>query len=191
MAGDTVALDMMEETSRLSCGTWIRRRSGLPTDVTRVGRTPVQGTGTTSGRTKGMPTSFRNGTTSTSASVTCCPITGTRLIGRLTSSSENSFRGSAGAESSKATPSDATSRRSSFPSAGPLARPGRGRVLLAGDAGGFVNGFTAEGIYYAMVSGELAASRHSRGRGQPSADGGQRIGARAITKLAASFATRC
>jgi flavin-dependent dehydrogenase len=30
-------------------------------------------------------------------------------------------------------------------------------VLLAGDAGGFVNGFTAEGIYYAMVSGELAA----------------------------------
>jgi geranylgeranyl reductase family protein len=34
--------------------------------------------------------------------------------------------------------------------------PGRGRVLLAGDAGGFVNGFTAEGIYYAMVSGELA-----------------------------------
>jgi flavin-dependent dehydrogenase len=30
-------------------------------------------------------------------------------------------------------------------------------VLLAGDAGGFVNGFTAEGIYYAMVTGELAA----------------------------------
>jgi flavin-dependent dehydrogenase len=30
-------------------------------------------------------------------------------------------------------------------------------VLVAGDAGGFVNGFTAEGIYYAMVSGELAA----------------------------------
>ena len=34
---------------------------------------------------------------------------------------------------------------------------GVGRVLLAGDAGGFVNGFTAEGIYYAMVSGDLAA----------------------------------
>jgi flavin-dependent dehydrogenase len=31
-------------------------------------------------------------------------------------------------------------------------------VILAGDAGGFVNGFTAEGIYYAMVSGELAAT---------------------------------
>ena len=31
-------------------------------------------------------------------------------------------------------------------------------MLLAGDAGGFVNGFTAEGIYYAMVSGELAGN---------------------------------
>ena len=44
-----------------------------------------------------------------------------------------------------------------IPVAGPLRHLGRGRVLLAGDAGGFVNGFTAEGIYYAMVSGELAA----------------------------------
>jgi flavin-dependent dehydrogenase len=44
-----------------------------------------------------------------------------------------------------------------IPVGGPLKEPGRGRVLLAGDAGGFVNGFTAEGIYYAMVSGELAA----------------------------------
>ncbi len=44
-----------------------------------------------------------------------------------------------------------------IPVGGPLRRPGRGAVLLAGDAGGFVNGFTAEGIYYAMVSGELAA----------------------------------
>ena len=43
-----------------------------------------------------------------------------------------------------------------IPIGGPLPRPGRGRVL-AGDAGGFVNGFTAEGIYYAMVSGDLAA----------------------------------
>jgi flavin-dependent dehydrogenase len=43
------------------------------------------------------------------------------------------------------------------PIGGPLRRPGRGRVLLAGDAGGFVNGLTAEGIYYAMVTGELAA----------------------------------
>jgi len=44
-----------------------------------------------------------------------------------------------------------------IPVGGPLRSPARGRVLLAGDAGGFVNGFTAEGIYYAMVSGELAA----------------------------------
>ena len=44
-----------------------------------------------------------------------------------------------------------------IPVGGPLRHPGRGRVLLAGDAGGFVNGFTAEGIYYAMVSGQLAA----------------------------------
>jgi len=44
-----------------------------------------------------------------------------------------------------------------IPVGGPLRRPGKGRVLLAGDAGGFVNGFTAEGIYYAMVSGDLAA----------------------------------
>lgn len=44
-----------------------------------------------------------------------------------------------------------------IPVGGPLKRPGAGRVLLAGDAGGFVNGFTAEGIYYAMVTGEQAA----------------------------------
>jgi geranylgeranyl reductase family protein len=50
-----------------------------------------------------------------------------------------------------------------IPVGGPLRKPGRGRVLLAGDAGGFVNGFTAEGIYYAMASGDLAASavRHT------------------------------
>src|SRR5262249_7905554 len=45
-----------------------------------------------------------------------------------------------------------------IPVGGPLRHPARGRVLLAGDAGGFVNGFTAEGIYYAMVTGELAAN---------------------------------
>jgi geranylgeranyl reductase family protein len=44
-----------------------------------------------------------------------------------------------------------------LPIGGPLARTSTDRVLLAGDAGGFVNAFTAEGIYYAMVSGELAA----------------------------------
>jgi geranylgeranyl reductase family protein len=45
-----------------------------------------------------------------------------------------------------------------IPVGGPLRTTAAGRVLLAGDAGGFVNGFSAEGIYYAMVTGELAAS---------------------------------
>ena len=49
-----------------------------------------------------------------------------------------------------------------IPIGGPLRHPGSGRVLLAGDAGGFVNGFTAEGIYYAMVSGDLAARTIAR-----------------------------
>jgi geranylgeranyl reductase family protein len=44
-----------------------------------------------------------------------------------------------------------------LPISGPLARTYTDRVLLAGDAGGFVNALTAEGIYYAMVTGELAA----------------------------------
>jgi geranylgeranyl reductase family protein len=43
-----------------------------------------------------------------------------------------------------------------IPVGGPLKRAHAGRVLFAGDAGGFVNAFTAEGIYYAMVSGALA-----------------------------------
>jgi geranylgeranyl reductase family protein len=45
-----------------------------------------------------------------------------------------------------------------IPIGGPLRRTASGRVLLAGDAGGFVNGFSAEGIYYAMVTGDLAAN---------------------------------
>ncbi len=53
-----------------------------------------------------------------------------------------------------------------LPISGPLARTHTDRVLLAGDAGGFVNALTAEGIYYAMVSGELAARAVMRG--QPS-----------------------
>ena len=57
---------------------------------------------------------------------------------------------------------DGESRREHFtpfliPIGGPLSRTAAGRVLLAGDAGGFVNGFSAEGIYYAMVTGDLAA----------------------------------
>ncbi len=44
-----------------------------------------------------------------------------------------------------------------IPVSGPLPKTYTDRVLLAGDAGGFVNAFTAEGIFYAMVSGSLAA----------------------------------
>ena len=43
-----------------------------------------------------------------------------------------------------------------LPWAGPMEKISANRVLLAGDAAGFVNGFTAEGIYYAMLSGEHA-----------------------------------
>ncbi len=58
---------------------------------------------------------------------------------------------------------DGESQRAHFtpfhiPVGGPLKTTAKGRVLLAGDAGGFVNGFSAEGIYYAMVSGDLAAA---------------------------------
>lgn len=65
-----------------------------------------------------------------------------------------------------------TSSRARFtpfliPVSGPLRRPGRGSVLVAGDAGGFVNGFTAEGIYYAMVTGEQAARTIVDGAGRP------------------------
>jgi geranylgeranyl reductase family protein len=44
-----------------------------------------------------------------------------------------------------------------LPISGPLPRTYTDRILLSGDAGGFVNALTAEGIYYAMVSGEHAA----------------------------------
>jgi geranylgeranyl reductase family protein len=68
---------------------------------------------------------------------------------------------------------DGDSRREHFtpyliPVGGPLRRTAAGRVLLAGDAGGFVNAFSAEGIYYAMVTGDLAAGAllESRGRNE-------------------------
>lgn len=54
-----------------------------------------------------------------------------------------------------------------IPIGGPLRRPAGGRVLLAGDAAGFVNGFTAEGIVYAMVSGDLAARAIAASAGDP------------------------
>jgi geranylgeranyl reductase family protein len=68
-----------------------------------------------------------------------------------------------------------------IPVGGPLRSPGRGGVLLAGDAGGFVNAFTAEGIYYAMVSGDLAARTIIDARGSGAKHG----------NLASSYATAC
>jgi geranylgeranyl reductase family protein len=43
-----------------------------------------------------------------------------------------------------------------LPLAGPIARTFADRVIVCGDAGGFVNGYTGEGIYYAMVTGQHA-----------------------------------
>jgi geranylgeranyl reductase family protein len=58
-----------------------------------------------------------------------------------------------------------------IPLGGPLKPAHHGRVLFAGDAGGFVNAITAEGIYYAMVSGELAGRALSAVRGDGVAAG--------------------
>jgi geranylgeranyl reductase family protein len=45
-----------------------------------------------------------------------------------------------------------------LPLGGPLPRTVADRVLVVGDAGGFVNCYTGEGIYYAMVTGEHAGT---------------------------------
>jgi flavin-dependent dehydrogenase len=60
-----------------------------------------------------------------------------------------------------------------IPVGGPLRKSWHERVLFAGDAGGFVNAITAEGIYYAMASGELAgrALAMTRGSGRIDAPG--------------------
>ena len=104
-----------------------------------------------------MRTFFRSAITSTSASATCSITIGTRSTVPpydLQREFVDHLR--------RRGVMEGESVRSNFtpfiiPVGGPLGQPGRGRVLLAGDAGGFVNGFTAEGIYYAMVSGDLAA----------------------------------
>lgn len=49
-----------------------------------------------------------------------------------------------------------------LPLGGPLARTYADGVLIAGDAGGFVNAYTGEGIYHAMVTGELAGEIAAR-----------------------------
>ena len=142
--------------ARRGCATWIRRRCGSRTDSIpgrEVGsreHPPVRRTGRA--RTKGMRTSFQSAITSTSASDMCCRTTGVRSIARPTSCSGDSSislraRGIVEGESvTRQLHAVHHSRRRS------AATARRGRVLLAGDAGGFVNAFTAEGIYYAMVS---------------------------------------
>ena len=80
-----------------------------------------------------------------------------RSTPRRTSCNGASSRGSATAASSIGDSVKQNFTPFLIPVGGPLRETGRGRVLLAGDAGGFVNGVTAEGIYYGMVSGELAA----------------------------------
>jgi geranylgeranyl reductase family protein len=49
-----------------------------------------------------------------------------------------------------------------LPLGGPLARTYGERVLVCGDAGGFVNAYTGEGIYYAMVTGQHAGRTVAR-----------------------------
>jgi geranylgeranyl reductase family protein len=44
-----------------------------------------------------------------------------------------------------------------IPTGGPIERTYRDRVVLCGDAAGFVNPLTGEGVYYAMASGEIAS----------------------------------
>ena len=43
-----------------------------------------------------------------------------------------------------------------LPLCGPLSRTVADRIVICGDAGGFVNAYTGEGIYYAMVTGQHA-----------------------------------
>ncbi|WP_184988162.1 NAD(P)/FAD-dependent oxidoreductase [Sphaerisporangium rubeum] len=45
--------------------------------------------------------------------------------------------------------------------------PGAGRVLLAGDAAGLINPLTGEGIFYAVLSGRLAAEAALQAPGDP------------------------
>ena len=61
-----------------------------------------------------------------------------------------------------------------LPLGGPLARTVADRVLLCGDAAGFVNAYTGEGIYHAMVTGEHAGTTagEALATGDVSAEGG-------------------
>jgi len=58
----------------------------------------------------------------------------------------------------EARPDEASLRAHHLPLSTHRPRPGRGRVLLAGDAASLVNPLSGEGIYYALASGRLAAT---------------------------------
>ncbi|AOT70483.1 NAD(P)/FAD-dependent oxidoreductase [Geosporobacter ferrireducens] len=55
-------------------------------------------------------------------------------------------------------------RGSFLPAGGFQRKVQKGNILLAGDAAGFVDPFTGEGIYYALQSGELAAEKIMAGK---------------------------
>ena len=63
-----------------------------------------------------------------------------------------------------------------LPISGPLGRTYSDRILVSGDAGGFVNALTAEGIYYAMLSGDAPVCI------MKGADDGSEIGAWHLTQ---------
>ena len=141
------------------------------------------------------PTSSRSANTSTSASATCCRISRRRSI-VTPYDLQRQFVGDLRARGMM----DGESQRAHFtpfliPIGGPLRTTAQGRVLLAGDAGGFVNGFSAEGIYYAMVTGELAAAAIVQatrtGVVDPAAAPARATCAPGGTRSAVSCATRC
>jgi digeranylgeranylglycerophospholipid reductase len=67
-----------------------------------------------------------------------------------------------------------------IPMSGPVREPCRGRVLLAGDAGGFVFPGTGEGIRYAILSGRAAGHAAAR----------YLLGGGGISRLAGGYARR-
>ena len=194
----SVALDMMEETPRDGAARssirrrlWVAYGFGHDPASNGVGASGVSdGHGDHSpGRPKGMPYVFpKRDHVNVGIGYVLAHYRDARLTAPPTSCSAGSWIICEPGRDRRANRCGATSRRSSSRSAVRSERPGRGRVLLAGDAGGFVNGFTAEGIYYAMVSGDLAGQiRHrdaSRDR-RPARTA--RIDGRAIAEIGAEL----
>ena len=177
----SIALDMMEETPRRRCAMSIRRRCGSPTARSDGGCRGRRGA-----RRYAYVFPKRDHVNVGIGFVLQHyrePSTRPYDLQRGSSTSCGA-RGVIEGESARAnfTPVSDPGRRAA-------ATPGRGRVLLAGDAGGFVNGFTAEGIYYAMVSGELAARSVVESAATPG-DLARRYRRAAITRLARSCGIR-